>query len=169
MEIPGRSAIKIINTQSMRTKDGHDVSIEQINAENYKVSAGEERLYHVKIEVRQYNQKTGKKISVPRVQKYGAKQWKTIQANSLRKMAYEVEVLHNPTEWIAKMNAQRAESKAAKARAEKEAMKEALKAELMAEIKAEMAAEKAAEKAKRDAEKARKEAEKAKKAEESAE
>ena len=127
----------------MKTKDGKNVTIEDITAENYAVPAGEERYYHVKIEVKQYNPKTGQKISRPAIQKFGPKMYRAIVSVQLLKMGYEMEVLHDPTEWekeqavrIAQMRAaqdERAERDAAEKREEEKA---AMKAEILAELKA---------------------------------
>lgn len=116
----------------MRTKTGRDLPIEQVTAENYIVPQGEELAYHVKQEVTQFNPKTGKRISTPRIQKYGRKIWESVVRDSLLQQGYTIEVLHDPTEYIAAQQAKRAENKAAAKAAEKAA----LKAEIMAELRA---------------------------------
>jgi len=63
---------------------------------NYKVPAGEEKLYHVKIEVEQYDSRTGKKISFPREQKFGIKAF-NMALRDLKNQGYTVEILHDPT------------------------------------------------------------------------
>lgn len=108
----------------MLTKDGRDTPIEKLTAENYIVPKGEELSYHAVIEVVQYDAKTGKKLSKPRVQKFGKKIFETHVLDSLRKQGYTVTILHNPNEWIAEQKA-KAEAKAkeqaeAKAKAEQE-------------------------------------------------
>ena len=101
----------------MITKDGRDTPIEKLTAENYIVPKGEERYYHAVIEVVQFDQKTGKRLSKPRVQKFGKKSFEaTIQA-SLRKQGYTVTILHDPNTWIAEQQ----EKAAAKAKADAEA------------------------------------------------
>lgn len=131
----------------MRTKDGHDLPVEKITADNYIVPKGEERFFHVKIEVKQFNPKTGAKISTPAIQIFGPKTYRTIMAKQLKRLGYAIEVLHDPDEWMkanaAKAAALRAEqARAAQAAAESKkaaelaAIKEQTKAELLAELRA---------------------------------
>ena len=61
--------------------------IEKLTPENYIVPKGEERFYHVVIEVEQFDQKTGKRLSRPRVQKFGKKMFEAHILASLRKQA----------------------------------------------------------------------------------
>jgi hypothetical protein len=68
-----------------------------VNAGNYIVPAGEERLYHVIQELKKFNPETGKRLSRPCVQKYGKKEYETIVQRQLRLQGYTVEVLHEPT------------------------------------------------------------------------
>lgn len=137
----------------MLTKDGKDVEILAINADNYKVPAGEEHLYHVKIEVKKFNADNGKRLSKPRIQIFGAKEYETTVKNDLIRQGYTLEVLHNPTEWLKEQGAAKAaaaeqtaadrkkaaeEKAAADAQAAEEtkaAEKAALKAEILAELK----------------------------------
>lgn len=124
----------------MKTKDGRDVSVLDVTAENYLVPKGEERTYHVKIEVKQFDQKTGKRISTPRIQKFGKKIWRNNIRLSLRKQGYEFEILHDPVKWEQE-NAERiAAIKAAKIQAQQEAAQQAM-AEERAKMKAEIMAE----------------------------
>lgn len=131
----------------MRTKDGRDLSVKDITAENYKVPQGEEMAVHAKIEVKQFDPKTGERISTPRIQKFGMKEWQSHIQSSLRKQGYTVEILHDPYKFAQEHSAQVAAAQAAKAQAEKEAaeakkaaelaaIKEQAKAEVMAELKA---------------------------------
>lgn len=123
----------------MITKDGRDLPIEMLTAENYIVPKGEEKDYHAVIEVRQFDQKTGKRLSKPRVQKFGRKAFEGHILSSLRKQGYEITILHDPNDWIkankAKLAAQ-AKAKAEAAAQAKEAEKAAMKAEIIAELKA---------------------------------
>ena len=137
----------------MLTKDGKDVDIIKIDADNYKVPAGEEHLYHVKIEVKKFNPESGARMSRPRIQKFGAKEYDTTVKNDLVRQGYTLEVLHNPTEWLKQQEAAKAqaaeqtaadrkkaaeEKAAADAKAAEEAKaaeKAALKAEILAELK----------------------------------
>ena len=101
----------------MITKDGRDTPIEKLTAENYIVPKGEERSYHAVIEVVQYDPKTGKKLSKPRVQKFGKKTFESHVQESLRKQGYTVTILHDPNAWIKEHQ----EKAAAKAKADAEA------------------------------------------------
>lgn len=106
----------------MITKDGRDTPIENLTPENYVVPVGEEKDYHAVIEVVQFDPKTGKRLSRPRVQKFNRKIFEQTVLSSLRKMGYTVTILHNPNEWL-KANAEK------KAAAEKAAREVAKKAE----------------------------------------
>lgn len=116
----------------MIAKNGRDLPIEQITSENYVVPHGEEMVYHVKIEVKQFNSKTGERVSRPRIQKFGMKTWESSVRDSLRKQGYTMEILHDPNTWIAENRAQIESLKAQK----RESEKAALKAEILAELKA---------------------------------
>ena len=108
----------------MITKDGRDTPIEKLTAENYIVPKGEEKDYHAVIEVVQYDPKTGKKLSKPRVQKFGKKIFETHVSDSLRKQGYTVTILHDPNAWLKEQAAKREqaakEAAAAKAKADQE-------------------------------------------------
>lgn len=108
----------------MITKDGRDTPIEKLTAENYIVPSGEEKDYHAVIEVVQYDSKTGKRLSHPRVQKFGKKIFEAHVAESLRKQGYTVTILHDPNAWLkeqaAKIEQAAKEAAAAKAKAEQE-------------------------------------------------
>lgn len=137
----------------MLTKDGKDVEIIAINADNYKVPTGEEHLYHVKIEVKKFNADNGKRLSKPRIQIFGAKEYETTVKNDLIRQGYTLDVLHNPTDWLkeqgtaktaadAQAAADRKKAAEEKAAADakaaegiKAAEKAALKAEILAELK----------------------------------
>lgn len=108
----------------MITKDGRDTPIEKLTPENYIVPKGEEKDYHAVIEVRQFDPKTGNRLSKPRVQKFGKKIFEAHVADSLRKQGYAVTILHDPNAWMkeqAEKAAQQAKEQAeAKAKAEQE-------------------------------------------------
>ena len=108
----------------MITKDGRDTPIEKLTAENYIVPSGEEKDYHAVIEVVQYDSKTGKRLSHPRVQKFGKKIFEAHVAESLRKQGYTVTILHDPNAWLkeqaAKSEQAAKEAAAAKDKAEQE-------------------------------------------------
>lgn len=115
----------------MLTKDGKDVEIIKIDADNYKVPAGEEHLYHVKIEVKKFNPDSGARMSRPRIQIFGAKEYETTVKNDLVRQGYTLDVLHDPTEWLKQQEA----AKAKAAEETKAAEKAALKAEILEELK----------------------------------
>lgn len=120
----------------MIVKNGRDLPIEQVNSENYVVPRGEEMAYHVKIEVKQFNAKTGERISRPRIQKFGMKTWQGSVRDSLHKQGYTIDVLHDPTAWIGENKARMEAEKDAAMKAEKAAEKEAMKAAILEELKA---------------------------------
>ena len=119
----------------MITKDGRDTPIEKLTPDNYIVPKGEERFYHAVIEVVQYDPKTGKKLSRPRVQKFGKKMFESVVQTSLRKQGYTVTILHDPNVWI---NEHRAMA-AAKAKADAEAKEKAEKEKFDAAVAAAVA------------------------------
>ena len=108
----------------MITKDGRDTPIEKLTPDNYIVPKGEEKDYHAVIEVVQFDPKTGKRISRPRVQKFGKKIFEAHVSDSLRKQGYTVTILHDPNVWMkeqaAKAEQQAKEQAEAKAKAEQE-------------------------------------------------
>lgn len=106
----------------MITKDGRDTPIGKLTPENYIVPKGEERSYHVVIEVETYDPKTGVKLSKPRLQKFGKKIFEALVRESLRKQGYKVTILHNPNDWIKAKAAEAAEK--AKEAAEEKAKQE---------------------------------------------
>ena len=122
----------------MITKDGRDTPIEKLTADNYIVPKGEEKDYHAVIEVVQFDPKTGKRLSKPRVQKFGKKIFEAHVANSLRKQGYTVTILHDPNAWLkeqaAKAEQVKAEAEAAKAKAEQERFDAAVAAAVAKEL-----------------------------------
>lgn len=119
----------------MITRDGRDTPIEKLTSENYIVPKGEEKDYHAVIEVVQFDPKTGKRLSKPRVQKFGRKIFESTVQSSLRKQGYAVTILHDPNVWL-KENQARA---AAKAKADAEARAKAEQERLDAAVAAAVA------------------------------
>ena len=131
-----------------------DVAIIDVTPENYIVPDNEKHLYHCVIEIKKFDSETGKRLSIPRIQKFGKKGYENGILDALKKQGYTITVLHDPNEYVkaqaeekaARTAAQQkaAEEKAAadaKAKAEAEAKtkaeeKAALKAEILAELKA---------------------------------
>lgn len=139
----------------MRVKQGNegktkDVAIVDVTPENYIVPDNEKHLYHAVIEIRKFDSETGKRLSTPRIQKFGKKTFENGGADNMKKQGYTITILHNPNEWLkekaeadkakAAERAAAAEEKAkadAKAKAEEKAEeKAALKAEILEELKA---------------------------------
>ena len=119
----------------MITKDGRDTPIDKLTPENYIVPKGEEKDYHAVIEVVMYDQKTGRKLSKPRVQKFGRKSFESHIQASLLKQGYTITILHNPNEWIKEQQAKAA----AEAKAQAEAKEKAEKARFDAAVEAAVA------------------------------
>ena len=129
----------------MRVKFGNatkDVPIVEVTAENYIVPRGEEDTYHCKIEQSQFNPRNGKRLSKPRIQKFDSKMYAQV-ARNLRQQGWDIEVLYDPSEFLAEREAKRAEmrdltfkQRQEKALAEKAAERKALKDEILAELKA---------------------------------
>lgn len=120
-----------------------DVDVTKVTPENYIVPDNEKHLYHCVIEVRKFDSETGKRLSVPRVQKFGKKMYENNVAENLKKQGYTVVVLHDPNEWLADQAEENKAKAAADAKAKEEAdakakaeEKAALKAEILAELKA---------------------------------
>ena len=93
----------------MRVKFGNstkDVSILDVTPENYIVPKGEEGTYHCRIEQTQFNPRNGKRQSKPRIQKFDAKMYPSILRN-LKLQGWDVEVLHDPTEFLKEQEAKR--------------------------------------------------------------
>lgn len=119
----------------MITKDGRDTPIDKITPDNYIVPKGEEMSYHAVIEVVQFDTKTGKKLSKPRIQKFGKKMFESSVRASLQKQGYTVTILHDPNQWIAEQR----EQAAAKAKADAEAKEKAEKEKFDAAVNAAVA------------------------------
>lgn len=131
----------------MITKDGRDTPIEKLTPELYIVPKGEERAYHCVIEVTQFDQKTGKKLSHPRVQKFGKKIFDSVVFPSLRKQGYNITILHDPTEWLKQQRAKAEESRKAAEEAKAKAEQERFDAAVAAAVAKALAEQKAAKKA----------------------
>lgn len=132
----------------MITKDNVDLPILEITPENYLVPKGEERSYHVKMEVKDFDRRTGERRSHPFIQKFARVDFENGMMSLLRQQGYDMVILHDPKKWIAEQAAKAQEVQAkrkaqaeAKAEEEKKAMMAQIRAELKAEMKAEMEAE----------------------------
>ena len=129
----------------MRVKFGNsikDVPIVEVTPENYIVPKGEEDTFHCKIEQTQFNPRNGKRLSRPRIQKFEAKMYPSV-ARNLRQQGWDIEVLYDPTEFIAEREAKRAQLRDLTFQQRKEqeekrkaAERKALKDEILAELQA---------------------------------
>ena len=129
----------------MRVKFGittKDVPIVEVTAENYIVPRGEEGTYHCRIEQKQFDQRSGKRLSKPRIQKFDAKMYPAI-ARNLRQQGWDIEVLYDPTDFLKEQEAKRQERETLTIQQRKEleekrkaAERKALKDEILAELKA---------------------------------
>jgi hypothetical protein len=129
----------------MRVKFGNttkDVPIVEVTAENYIVPRGEEGTYHCRIEQKQFDQRSGKRLSKPRIQKFDAKMYPSIIRN-LRQQGWDIEVLYDPTDFLKEQEAKRQERETLTIQQRKEleekrkaAERKALKDEILAELKA---------------------------------
>ena len=131
-------------------KNGKESSVEMLTADNYLVPVGEERMYHCVIEAPFYDSKTGKKLSRPRVQKYGRKIFDTVVRASLLKEGYDVRILHDPNEWIKAHKAEIAAKKAEAEKARQEAEQAKFDAAVAAAVKKALAEQKKSNKAKKE-------------------
>lgn len=85
----------------VKLEDGRhkDVSITEVTAENYIVPANEQHLYHTLIEIVDYD-KRGRRMSQPRLQKFGKKIFESNIRNGLKKQGYDLTILYDPTEYL---------------------------------------------------------------------
>ena len=90
-----------------------DVAVSEVTPENYIVPEGEECTWHVVQEIVQFSPTTGKRLSVPRVQKYDDKIWRNIMERHLKLQGYKVLILHDPTNDIKDRNEKTQKMKAA--------------------------------------------------------
>lgn len=134
----------------MRVKYGEgtkDVPLTEVTTENYIVPKGEESLYHVVQELKQFDSKTGKRLSRPVLQKYDVKVWAK-QKKALLSWGYDLVIVHDPAEYIRKRDEEMQRTADERRRKAQEAEQKrksderaALKAELKAELLKEMEAE----------------------------
>lgn len=120
---------------------GHN-ALDDLTAETYKVPAGEEKAYHAVIEVEQYNPRTGKRLSVPRIQKFGRKAFEGGLYDTLKKQGYTIRILHDPNEWLKAHAEELAAQKREAAKAAKEAEEKRFKEAVAAEVARQLAATK---------------------------
>lgn len=104
----------------IKLEDGNvkDVEVTEVTAQNYIVPENEKHLFHVKIEQKAFNQNTGARLSKPRVQKFGAKMFRRC-LNDLQRQGYSVEMLYNPTEYLATLEKEKISIQKSIAKAER--------------------------------------------------
>ena len=129
----------------MRVKFGNttkDVPIVEVTAENYIVPRGEEGTYHCRIEQKQFDPRSGRRLSRPRIQKFDAKMYPAI-ARNLRQQGWDIDILYDPTDFLKEREAKRQEMEMLTLQQRKEqeekrkaAERKALKDEILAELKA---------------------------------
>jgi len=112
------------------------MNILELTPENYKVPKGEERSYHCVIECVEFDRKTGKRLSVPRIQKFGAKMFEAHVYSSLKKQGYNVTILHDPKKWLKEHEAEQKAQAKAKEAADKEAFQKAVQEEVAKQMAA---------------------------------
>lgn len=122
-----------------------DVNIIDVTPENYIVPENERLSYHCKIEVVEFDRRNGKRLSRPRIQKFGKKIFETNIINNLKKQGYTVEILYNPSDYIKQLEEQKKQN-AAK-------LKEKAEAEMQAKIDAAVEAALTKERSKRTSKK----------------
>ena len=106
-----------------------DVELFNVTPENYIVPENEKHKYHVLQEVRKFDQNTGARLSVARIQKYGIKAFESIIYKNLLKQGYTVAVLHNPNDWVNELKENEQQKMIDNARKLKEAKASEAKAE----------------------------------------
>lgn len=108
----------------MKTKDGNNVSILELTPENYLVPQGEEMVYHCRLELVDFDKKTGARKSKPKIVKVGQKAFEKYIRDTWLKQGYKLDILYNPNEWIkARLEAKSAGKANAKAKQEAEIQK----------------------------------------------
>nr|DAW08647.1 MAG TPA: hypothetical protein [Caudoviricetes sp.] len=91
--------------------------LDDVTMENYNVPKGEEGIYHVVLEVKEFDKNTGERKSTPTMQKFGVVAFET-SLSQLRHLGYNVRVVYDPTQYL--KNKQEAEAQA-QAQAQEEA------------------------------------------------
>lgn len=129
----------------VKVNDGKtkDVAITDVTPENYIVPSNEQHLYHCVIEIKKFDSETGKRLSIPCIQKFGKKGYENSIADNLKKQGYTITVLHDPNEYMKAKAEADEKAKAEKAKAAEEKAKADAKAKAEADAKA-RAEEKAA-------------------------
>ena len=94
----------------MRTKTNELVTLLDITPEQYAVRADEQHLYHCRIELAQFDPKSGTRLSQPSLQKFNAKEVGGGMLSRLAKQGYTVDVLYSPEEMNRKLMSGKAQA-----------------------------------------------------------
>ena len=89
--------------------------LDQLNESNYVCPQDEVKLYHVIQEVKEFNPKTGQRISVPMLQKYKRKTFELDILPRLPRLGYTLRIVFDPVKYESTISEAR---RAATARAE---------------------------------------------------
>lgn len=116
--------------------------LDQLNESNYVCPQDEVKLYHVIQEVKEFNPKTGQRISVPVLQKYKRKTFELDVFPRLPRLGYTLRVVFDPVKYESKISeARRAAELAARAEAKMKAdeeLREQIRREEAAKLRAEL-------------------------------
>lgn len=104
----------------IKLEDGNvkDVEVTEVTAQNYIVPENEKHLFHVKIEQKAFSPTDGKRLSKPRVQKFGVKMFRRC-LDDIQRQGYTVEMLYNPTEYLANLEKEKISVQKSIAKAER--------------------------------------------------
>lgn len=116
--------------------------LDQLNESNYVCPQDEVKLYHVIQEVKEFNPKTGQRISVPVLQKYKRKTFELDILPRLPRLGYTLRVVFDPVKYEYTISeARRAAELAARAEAKMEAdeeLREQIRREEAAKLRSEL-------------------------------
>lgn len=116
--------------------------LDQLNESNYVCPQDEVKLYHVIQEVKEFNPKTGQRISVPVLQKYKRKTFELDILQRLPRLGYTLRVVFDPVKYESSISeARRAAELAARAEAKMKAdeeLREQIRREEAAKLRAEL-------------------------------
>jgi hypothetical protein len=116
--------------------------LDQLNESNYVCPQDEVKLYHVIQEVKEFNPKTGQRISVPVLQKYKRKTFELDILPRLPRLGYTLRIVFDPVKYESTISeARRAAGLAARAEAKMKAdeeLREQIRREEAAKLRAKL-------------------------------
>lgn len=116
--------------------------LDQLNESNYVCPQDEVKLYHVVQEVKEFNPKTGQRISVPVLQKYKRKTFELDILPRLPRLGYTLRIVFDPVKYESTISEKRrAAQLAARAEAKMKAdeeLREQIRREEAAKLRAEL-------------------------------